>query len=217
MVVDEFEDALRVLNPSKVRSLELDFEFRPGAWRRCQEGLRQCENLAMLSVLKGTAAATELLLVCSRSLSAFHFEGGHSYILVHFDVPCMCSSIRHLSLARVLVSDDRGLFGLAPLESLTMVACEIRFASLPLTLGLKSLTAHDNTGFRQCHLLQVCRDLEHLDIRGDDLSLSADYLCELVSVATKLRFLTATFSNDRGNLESALKKIRPTLECIHLC
>jgi hypothetical protein len=215
MGVNEFKQALAILNPSKLESLELDLESQCGAYSQCEEGLSRCGSLTRLSVFRATTGATRLLLVCSRSLAVFHFEGAQS--LIGFYVPCMCSSIRHLSLARVFVSERR-LEVLAPLESLTLVGCTLRAGSLPLTLGLKSLTAHDNHGFFQDQLLRVCKDLEHLDIRGRDLSLSASYLCELVSVAPKLRFLTAVFpaDGDCGILASDLKKIRPTLEVVEL-
>jgi hypothetical protein len=215
MTSSEFEATLRLLGPTKLKTLEVDLKFRPAKF---DEALRQCTKLETLWLLNGTVGATRLLSALSSQLQYLHFEGSVRDT-VQFHVPCMCSRLRSLSLTRVKLGPC-ALMALQALEELTVVLCSMIDGALPL--GLKSLTASRNSGLLQGDLLRVCASLRSVDLRGVDLLLSPRFLYFLVSAAHELRFLRAASSKlpdsheDLGVVADCLKDVCASLERVDL-
>lgn len=215
MTSSEFEATLCLMGPAKLRSLQIDLEFRP---TQVAEALRQCAKLETLWLLNGTVGATRLLSALSSQLQYLHFEGSVRDT-IQFHVPCICSSLRSLSLTRVKLGPC-ALMALQALEELTVVLCSMIDGALPL--GLKSLMVSRNSGLLQGDLLRVCASLRSVDLRGVDLLLSPRFLYFLVSAAHGLRCLRAASSKlpesheELGVVGSHLKDACASLERVEL-
>lgn len=146
MSTQDFEVALRVLDPSKLQELGLDLgSLHLPSIRRLELNLSRCSELASLSIWNAEIETSRLLrAVSSLRLTTLHLDAGTEVTRFHY--PSLNSSITHLSLVRMHLG-RQALHVFRSLRVLRLEACVLSPTCVAFNVeNLESLTAHDNTG-----------------------------------------------------------------------